>query len=153
MPEHTPLHSVHASLGAAFTDFAAWAVPLRYARKVAERHTVCMSACIFGLSHTGEIGLTCDPVGGLVQIPCIERNAIASVKAINAVRLAMYGDGSHKVSLGKAIKTMTDTGQDMKDKYKAGREHLGGRPPERHQGARLRTGGPGVCRRVPRRGP
>jgi L-serine deaminase len=64
------------------------------------------------------LGLTCDPIGGLVQIPCIERNAIASVKAVNAARLAINGDGSHKVSLDKAIKTMRDTGRDMKTKYK-----------------------------------
>lgn len=69
-----------------------------------------------GIEHN--LGLTCDPVGGLVQIPCIERNAIASVKAINAARLARHGDGSHKVSLDKAIKTMRDTGRDMHVKYK-----------------------------------
>lgn len=64
------------------------------------------------------LGMTCDPVGGLVQIPCIERNAIASVKAINAARLALHGDGSHKVSLDQAIETMRATGADMMDKYK-----------------------------------
>ena len=64
------------------------------------------------------LGLTCDPVGGLVQIPCIERNAIASVKAITAARMAVRGDGQHYVSLDKAIKTMRETGADMKDKYK-----------------------------------
>lgn len=64
------------------------------------------------------LGMTCDPVGGLVQIPCIERNAIASVKAINAARLALHGDGSHKVSLDQAIETMRQTGADMMDKYK-----------------------------------
>ncbi|NKC14528.1 MAG: L-serine ammonia-lyase [Gammaproteobacteria bacterium] len=64
------------------------------------------------------LGLTCDPVGGLVQVPCIERNAIASVKAINAARLALNGDGRHFVSLDKVIKTMRDTGADMKTKYK-----------------------------------
>jgi L-serine dehydratase len=64
------------------------------------------------------LGLTCDPVGGLVQIPCIERNAIASVKAITAARMAVRGDGQHHVSLDKAIKTMRDTGRDMKDIYK-----------------------------------
>jgi L-serine dehydratase len=74
------------------------------------------NAAEIGIEHN--LGLTCDPVGGLVQIPCIERNAIASVKAINAARLAIHGDGSHKVSLDKAIKTMRETGQDMKDKYK-----------------------------------
>ena len=74
------------------------------------------NAAEIGIEHN--LGLTCDPVGGLVQIPCIERNAIASVKAINAARLAINGDGSHKVSLDKAIKTMRDTGRDMKTKYK-----------------------------------
>ncbi|WP_409473965.1 L-serine ammonia-lyase [Streptomyces sp. HC307] len=74
------------------------------------------NAAEVGIEHN--LGLTCDPVGGLVQIPCIERNAVASVKAINAVRLALAGDGTHKVSLDKAIKTMRDTGRDMKVKYK-----------------------------------
>lgn len=64
------------------------------------------------------LGLTCDPVGGLVQIPCIERNAIASVKAITAARMALHGDGAHHVSLDKVIATMRETGRDMKDKYK-----------------------------------
>lgn len=64
------------------------------------------------------LGLTCDPVGGLVQVPCIERNAMASVKAINAARMAMRGDGTHFVSLDEVIKTMRDTGADMKTKYK-----------------------------------
>ncbi len=74
------------------------------------------NAAEIGIEHN--LGLTCDPVGGLVQIPCIERNAIASMKAINAARLGIGGNGSHKVSLDKAIKTMRDTGRDMKDKYK-----------------------------------
>ena len=74
------------------------------------------NAAEIGMEH--HLGLTCDPVGGLVQIPCIERNAIASVKAINAARLALHGDGSHRVSLDKVIKTMRDTGADMKAKYK-----------------------------------
>ena len=64
------------------------------------------------------LGLTCDPVGGLVQIPCIERNAMAANTAINAVRMAMLGDGTHIVSLDQAIKTMKDTGEDMMAKYK-----------------------------------
>jgi L-serine dehydratase len=59
-----------------------------------------------------------DPVGGLVQIPCIERNAIASVKAVNAARMALRGDGTHHVSLDKVIKTMRETGADMMTKYK-----------------------------------
>ncbi|GAA1517899.1 L-serine ammonia-lyase [Brevibacterium permense] len=73
------------------------------------------NAAEIGLEHN--LGLTCDPVGGLVQVPCIERNAIASVKAINAARLAMHGDGSHRVSLDQAIETMRQTGADMKSKY------------------------------------
>ena len=64
------------------------------------------------------LGLTCDPIGGLVQIPCIERNAMASVKAINAARMALRGDGEHFVSLDKVIRTMRETGADMKTKYK-----------------------------------
>ena len=64
------------------------------------------------------LGLTCDPVGGLVQVPCIERNAMGAVKAINASRMALRGDGSHYVSLDKVIKTMRETGADMKTKYK-----------------------------------
>jgi L-serine dehydratase len=74
------------------------------------------NAAEIGLEHN--LGLTCDPVGGLVQIPCIERNAIAAVKAITAARMAIRGDGEHHVSLDKAIKTMRETGADMKDKYK-----------------------------------
>ncbi|GAA2157073.1 L-serine ammonia-lyase [Humibacillus xanthopallidus] len=74
------------------------------------------NAAEIGIEHN--LGLTCDPVGGLVQIPCIERNAIASVKAINAARLARQGDGEHKVSIDQAIKTMRETGADMKIKYK-----------------------------------
>lgn len=74
------------------------------------------NAAEIGIEHN--LGLTCDPVGGLVQVPCIERNAIASVKAINAARLALLGDGSHRVTLDQAIKTMRDTGADMKSKYK-----------------------------------
>ena len=64
------------------------------------------------------LGLTCDPIGGLVQIPCIERNAMAAVKAINASRLALRGSGEHVVSLDKVIRTMRDTGRDMQEKYK-----------------------------------
>ena len=74
------------------------------------------NAAEIGMEHN--LGLTCDPVGGLVQIPCIERNAMGSVKAINAQRLAMSGDGLQKVSLDKVIKTMRETGADMKNHYK-----------------------------------
>ncbi|MFE7243809.1 L-serine ammonia-lyase, iron-sulfur-dependent, subunit alpha [Streptomyces sp. NPDC057580] len=74
------------------------------------------NAAEIGIEHN--LGLTCDPVGGLVQIPCIERNAVASLKAITAARMAIHGDGVHHVSLDKAIKTMRETGADMKDKYK-----------------------------------
>ena len=74
------------------------------------------NAAEIGIEHN--LGLTCDPVGGLVQIPCIERNAVASIKAITAARMAVRGDGRHHVSLDKAIKTMRETGADMKSKYK-----------------------------------
>jgi L-serine dehydratase len=74
------------------------------------------NAAEIGIEHN--LGLTCDPVGGLVQIPCIERNAVGAIKAITAARLAVRGDGRHQVSIDKAIKTMRETGADMKDKYK-----------------------------------
>lgn len=74
------------------------------------------NAAEIGMEHN--LGLTCDPVGGLVQVPCIERNAMGAIKAINASRLALRGTGDHKVSLDKVIKTMRDTGNDMKTKYK-----------------------------------
>ncbi|MBC9725359.1 L-serine ammonia-lyase [Streptomyces sp. TRM68367] len=74
------------------------------------------NAAEIGMEHN--LGLTCDPVGGLVQVPCIERNGMAAVKAVTAARMAMRGDGSHKVSLDKVIKTMKDTGADMSVKYK-----------------------------------
>ncbi len=74
------------------------------------------NAAEIGMEH--HLGLTCDPVGGLVQIPCIERNAVGSVQAITAARLALRGDGRHTVSLDQVIKTMMETGADMKVKYK-----------------------------------
>ncbi|MFP3517247.1 L-serine ammonia-lyase [Pseudomonas sp. SIMBA_077] len=74
------------------------------------------NAAEIGMEHN--LGLTCDPIGGLVQVPCIERNAMGSVKAINAVRMALRGDGQHFVSLDKVIRTMRQTGADMKSKYK-----------------------------------
>lgn len=74
------------------------------------------NAAEIGMEHN--LGLTCDPIGGLVQVPCIERNAMASIKAINAARMALRGDGHHFVSLDKVIRTMRDTGADMKAKYK-----------------------------------
>jgi len=74
------------------------------------------NAAEIGMEHN--LGLTCDPIGGLVQIPCIERNAMASIKAINASRIALRGDGQHFVSLDQVIKTMRETGADMKTKYK-----------------------------------
>lgn len=76
----------------------------------------CLNAAEIGIEHN--LGLTCDPIEGLVQVPCIERNAMAAVKAINASRLARRGDGQHFVSLDKAIQTMKETGADMSDKYK-----------------------------------
>lgn len=74
------------------------------------------NAAEIGMEHN--LGLTCDPIGGLVQIPCIERNAMGAVKAVNAARMALRGDGTHHVSLDMVIKTMRDTGADMKNKYK-----------------------------------
>ena len=74
------------------------------------------NAAEIGMEHN--LGLTCDPVGGLVQIPCIERNAMGAVKASNAARMALRGDGRHHISLDKVIATMRQTGADMKDKYK-----------------------------------
>jgi len=74
------------------------------------------NAAEIGMEHN--LGMTCDPIGGLVQVPCIERNAMGAVKAINAARMALRGDGSHIVSLDKVIRTMMQTGADMKTKYK-----------------------------------
>ncbi|MGQ5522021.1 L-serine ammonia-lyase [Chitinimonas sp. PSY-7] len=74
------------------------------------------NAAEIGMEHN--LGLTCDPVGGLVQVPCIERNAMASIKAINAARMALRGDGTHFISLDRVIRTMRDTGRDMHIKYK-----------------------------------
>ena len=74
------------------------------------------NAAEIGIEHN--LGLTCDPIAGLVQVPCIERNAIGAVKAVNAARLARRGDGSHRVTLDEAILTMRQTGADMKSKYK-----------------------------------
>ena len=74
------------------------------------------NAAEIGMEHN--LGLTCDPVGGLVQIPCIARHAMAAVKAINASRIALRGDGRHYVSLDDVIRTMRETGRDMRTKYK-----------------------------------
>jgi L-serine dehydratase len=74
------------------------------------------NAAEIGMEHN--LGLTCDPIGGLVQVPCIERNAMGAVKAIDASRLALRGDGKHMVSLDKVIETMRQTGEDMKVIYK-----------------------------------
>lgn len=74
------------------------------------------NAAEIGMEHN--LGLTCDPVAGQVQIPCIERNAIAAVKAINAARMALRGNGAHYISLDQVIKTMMETGRDMQSKYK-----------------------------------
>lgn len=74
------------------------------------------NAAEIGMEHN--LGLTCDPIAGLVQIPCIERNTMGAIKAINACRLAMHGDGEHRVSLDQVIKTMFHTGLDMKYQYK-----------------------------------
>ena len=74
------------------------------------------NAAEIGMEHN--LGLTCDPIGGLVQIPCIERNTMGAIKAINAAYLALHGDGKHIVSLDQVIETMRQTGEDMKSKYK-----------------------------------
>jgi L-serine dehydratase len=74
------------------------------------------NAAEIGMEH--HLGMTCDPIGGLVQIPCIERNAFGAVKAISAASLALQGDGTHVVSLDKVIATMRETGRDMQSKYK-----------------------------------
>jgi L-serine dehydratase len=74
------------------------------------------NAAEIGMEHN--LGLTCDPVGGLVQVPCIERNAVGAIKAIEAARLALLGDGTHRVSLDEVIETMRRTGLDMSTKYK-----------------------------------
>lgn len=73
------------------------------------------NAAEIGMEHN--LGMTCDPVGGLVQIPCIERNAMGAIKALNASRMALKGDGTHYVSLDSVIKTMRETSADMKTKY------------------------------------
>ncbi len=74
------------------------------------------NAAEIGMEHN--LGLTCDPVGGLVQVPCIERNAMGAIKAINAARIALKGNGQHCVHLDNVIKTMGETGRDMHEKYK-----------------------------------
>ena len=74
------------------------------------------NAAEIAMEHS--LGLTCDPIGGLVQIPCIERNAISAGKAINAARMALRGNGTHRVSLDQVIETMRSTGADMHSKYK-----------------------------------
>ena len=74
------------------------------------------NAAEIGMEHN--LGLTCDPVGGLVQVPCIERNAVGAIKAIEASRLALVGDGSHRVSLDQVIETMRKTGLDMNERSK-----------------------------------
>jgi L-serine dehydratase len=85
-------------------------------RAAGRQPAIVENAAEIGMEHN--LGLTCDPVGGLVQVPCIERNAMGAVKAINAARLALRGTGEHKVSLDKVIRTMWETGNDMKTKYK-----------------------------------
>ena len=74
------------------------------------------NAAEIGMEH--HLGLTCDPIGGLVQVPCIERNTMGSLQAINSAKLALLGDGTHLVSLDAVINTMRETGKDMQSKYK-----------------------------------
>ena len=97
------------------------------------------NAAEIGMEHN--LGLTCDPVGGLVQVPCIERNAMASVKAINAARMALRGDGQHFISLDKVIRTMRQTGADMKSKYKGNRAR---RPRREHHRMLNRAAAPAL---------
>ena len=85
-------------------------------RRWAARTPQVENAAEIGMEHN--LGLTCDPIGGLVQIPCIERNTMGAIKAINAAYLALHGDGSHIVSLDAVIETMRQTGEDMRSKYK-----------------------------------
>ena len=101
-----PVETVPANLWEVWQGFQAMGIDL----------AVQVAAAEIGLEHN--LGLTCDPVGGLVQVPCIERNAMGSVKAINAAQLALRGDGAHTISLDQVIRTMRDTGRDMLDKYK-----------------------------------
>ena len=89
---------------------------LRWAEALGGTPEQVENAAEIAMEHN--LGLTCDPVGGLVQIPCIERNAVASVKAINASRMALWGEGRHQVSLDTVIETMRQTGEDMLSKYK-----------------------------------
>ena len=95
---------------------AAYRAPSAPMAAFAVESTINEVAAEIGMEHN--LGLTCDPVGGRVQIPCIERNAMGSVKAINAARMAMQGDGQHHVSLDKVIATMRQTGLDMSNRYK-----------------------------------
>ena len=97
-------------------DYRAWLSPAALAELLGASPAIVENAAEIGMEHN--LGLTCDPVGGLVQVPCIERNAMGAIKAINAARMALRGDGRHFVSLDKVIKTMRDTGADMKLKYK-----------------------------------
>jgi L-serine dehydratase len=99
--------------------------PMRIAQMfVKEAFAEAMGGTVTQVENAAEIamehslGLTCDPVGGLVQVPCIERNAVASVRAVNAARMSLNGDGSHYVSLDNVIQTMFETGKDMMSKYK-----------------------------------
>ena len=80
------------------------------------RHPQVENAAEIAMEHN--LGLTCDPIGGLVQVPCIERNAMGAIKAISAARMALRGSGEHYVSLDQVIRTMRDTGRDMQEKYK-----------------------------------
>ena len=88
--------------------------------RAARQFVLALQANLYALAVNEEnaVGLTCDPIGGLAQIPCIERNAMGAVKAINASRLALRGSGEHVVSLDRVIRTMRDTGRDMQEKYK-----------------------------------
>ena len=94
---------------------ARWRPPA-WPKSWAARPQQVENAAEIAMEHN--LGLTCDPIGGLVQVPCIERNAIAAAKAINAAKMALWGDGTHRVSLDEVIVTMRETGKDMSSKYK-----------------------------------
>ena len=85
-------------------------------RRSARTNAQVENAAEIALEH--HLGMTCDPIGGLVQVPCIERNALGAVKAVSAASLALRGDGSHFVPLDNCIETMRQTGRDMSDRYK-----------------------------------
>ena len=115
------IRSTRRSQGPRWAARERWARPARWRRAhsadaLGGTPAQVENAAEIAMEHN--LGLTCDPIGGLVQVPCIERNAMGAVKAISAARMALRGSGEHFVSLDQVIKTMRDTGRDMQDKYK-----------------------------------